>query len=249
MNKQRRLLYGQALFTILIMVSLTLIIINEKKNIILIPKIEKKIDSYIEEKYNDLKNINKSKITIKNNKYIVKISSEKNKNLYFYITYSNNKITDTYKKDYLEGKTLLNKIEKNLEEDIFNKINIKSKVIIDNKLNNYTDQIKEKIIKEDIKEIKIYNIETSTNINKWNENDITNNINTIINKIYSNNYNPKSISITITNNEDITESYKINNLNKDFINNKSNTQIINDIINNKETNLLKENNISFDKLN
>ena len=249
MNKQRRLLYGQALFTILIMVSLTLIIINEKKNIILIPKIEKKIDSYIEEKYNDLKNINKSKITIKNNKYIVKISSEKNKNLYFYITYSNNKITDTYKKDYLEGKTLLNKIEKNLEEDIFNKINIKSKVIIDNKLNNYTDQIKEKIIKEDIKEIKIYNIETSTNINKWNKNDITNNINTIINKIYSNNYNPKSISITITNNEDITESYKINNLNKDFINNKSNTQIINDIINNKETNLLKENNISFDKLN
>ena len=249
MNKQRRLLYGQALFTILIMVSLTLIIINEKKNIILIPKIEKKIDSYIEENYNDLKNINKSKITIKNNKYIVKISSEKNKNLYFYITYSNNKITDTYKKDYLEGKTLLNKIEKNLEEDIFNKINIKSKVIIDNKLNNYTDQIKEKIIKEDIKEIKIYNIETSTNINKWNENDITNNINTIINKIYSNNYNPKSISITITNNEDITESYKINNLNKDFINNKSNTQIINDIINNKETNLLKENNISFDKLN
>ena len=249
MNKQRRLLYGQALFTILIMVSLTLIIINEKKNIILIPKIEKKIDSYIEEKYNDLKNINKSKITIKNNKYIVKISSEKNKNLYFYITYSNNKITDTYKKDYLEGKTLLNKIEKNLEEDIFNKINIKSKVIIDNKLNNYTDQIKEKIIKEDIKEIKIYNSETSTNINKWNKNDITNNINTIINKIYSNNYNPKSISITITNNEDITESYKINNLNKDFINNKSNTQIINDIINNKETNLLKENNISFDKLN
>jgi len=249
MNKQRRLLYGQALFTILIMVSLTLIIINEKKNIILIPKIEKKIDSYIEENYNDLKNINKSKITIKNNKYIVKISSKKNKNLYFYITYSNNKITDTYKKDYLEGKTLLKKIEKNLEEDIFNKINIKSKVIIDNKLNNYTDQIKEKIIKEDIKEIKIYNIETSTNINKWNKNDITNNINTIINKIYSNNYNPKSISITITNNEDITESYKINNLNKDFINNKSNTQIINDIINNKETNLLKENNISFDKLN
>ena len=249
MNKQRRLLYGQALFTILIMVSLTLIIINEKKNIILIPKIEKKIDSYIEENYNDLKNINKSKITIKNNKYIVKISSKNNKNLYFYITYSNNKITDTYKKDYLEGKTLLNKIEKNLEEDIFNKINIKSKVIIDNKLNNYTDQIKEKIIKEDIKEIKIYNIETSTNINKWNKNDITNNINTIINKIYSNNYNPKSISITITNNEDITESYKINNLNKDFINNKSNTQIINDIINNKETNLLKENNISFDKLN
>ena len=52
MNKQRRLLYGQALFTILIMVSLTLIIINEKKNIILIPKIEKKIDSYIEENYN-----------------------------------------------------------------------------------------------------------------------------------------------------------------------------------------------------
>ena len=173
MNKQRRLLYGQALFTILIMVSLTLIIINEKKNIILIPKIEKKIDSYIEENYNDLKNINKSKITIKNNKYIVKISSKKNKNLYFYITYSNNKITDTYKKDYLEGKTLLNKIEKNLEEDIFNKINIKSKVIIDNKLNNYTDQIKEKIIKEDIKEIKIYNIETSTNINKWNKNDNT----------------------------------------------------------------------------
>ena len=44
MNKQRNLLYGQALFAILIIVAFGLIIINEKKTIILLPKIQKKID-------------------------------------------------------------------------------------------------------------------------------------------------------------------------------------------------------------
>ena len=179
----------------------------------------------------------------------MKVTSRENKNLYFYITYNNDKITDTYKKDYLEGNTIINKIKKDLEKDISNNLKIKTNVEIDTKLNDFTDQIKEKIINEDIKKIKIYYIETNINIDKWNNESITQDINSIINKIYSKDYNPKYINITITNNNDITESYKINNLNKDFINNKSNIQIISDIINEKETSLLKENKISFKKLN
>lgn len=249
MNKQRNLLYGQALFAILIIVAFGLIIINEKKTIILLPKIQKKIDIYIDENYNNLNNINKSKIRWKDNKYILKVTSKENKNLYFYITYNNDKITDTYKKDYLEGNTLINKIKKDLEKDILNNLKIKTNVEIDTKLNDFTDQIKEKIINEDIKKIKIYYIETNINIDKWNNESITQDINSIINKIYSKDYNPKYINVTITNNNDITESYKINNLNKDFINNKSNIQIISDIINEKETSLLKENKITYKKLN
>ena len=248
MHKQRRLLYGQALFAILIMVAFGLIIINEKKTVLLMPKVQEKLDNYIEEKYNDL-DINKSKITMKNDKYMMKLTSNDNKNLYFYITYKNDKITDTYKKDYLEGNSLLNKIKKDLENDILNNLKLKTKVEIDTKLNNFTEQIQEKILKEDIKKLKIYHLEFNITINKWDKENITKDINSMINKIYSNDYNPKYINITITNNDDITESYKINNLTKEFTNNKSNIQIIDDIINNKETDILKENKISFDKLN
>ena len=249
MNKQRNLLYGQALFALLIIIAFGLIIINEKKTVIQMPKVQKKIDSYIDEKYNNLNNINKEKLIFKKNEYILKITSKENSNLYFYIKYNNNTITDTYTEDYLEGNSLLGKIKNDLEKDILTNLKIKTKVEIDTKLNNYNDQIKEKILKESIKDIKIYNIQTNIIINKWNKEDITKDINSIINKIYTNNYNPKSIDIIITNNEDITESYKIKNLNKDFINNKSNIQIIDDIINEKETNLLKDNKISFEKLN
>lgn len=248
MHKQRRLLYGQALFAILIMVAFGLIIINEKKTVLLMPKAQEKLDNYIEEKYSEL-DINKGKITLKNDKYMIKLTSNDNKNLYFYVTYKNDKITDTYKKDYLEGNSLLNKIKKDLENDILKNLKLKTKVEIDTKLNDFTEQIQEKIFKEDIKKLKIYYIEFNITINKWDKENITKDINSMINKIYSNNYNPKYINITITNNDDITESYKINNLTKEFTNNKSNTEIIDDIINNKETDILKENKISFDKLN
>lgn len=248
MHKQRRLLYGQALFAILIMVAFGLIIINEKKTVLLMPKVQEKLDNYIEEKYSDL-DINKSKITMKNDKYMMKLTSNDNKNLYFYVTYKNDKITDTYKKDYLEGNSLLNKIKKDLENDILKNLKLKTKVEIDTKLNDFTEQIQEKIFKEDIKKLKIYHLEFNITINKWDKENITKDINSMINIIYSNDYNPKYINITITNNDDITESYKINNLTKEFTNNKSNTEIIDDIINNKETDILKENKISFDKLN
>ena len=85
MNKQRNLLYGQALFAILIIVAFGLIIINEKKTIILLPKIQKKIDIYIDEKYNNINNINKSKIRWKDNKYILKVTSKENKNFPYQI--------------------------------------------------------------------------------------------------------------------------------------------------------------------
>ena len=46
----------------------------------------------------------------------MKVTNKLNKNHYFYITYSNKKITDTYKEDYLEGRTLLTKTSNNLEK-------------------------------------------------------------------------------------------------------------------------------------
>lgn len=249
MNKQKKLLYGQALFAIIVMIIFSLIIIKEKKNTLLMPKVQKKIDTYIEEKFNNLKNTRKSKITIKNNKYIVKISSKENKNLYFYIIYSNRKITDTFKKDYLEGNSLLRKIEKDIENDIIYNLKIKPKITIDTKLNNFNNQIQEMIIKEDVKKLKIYNIEIELTINKWNKEEITNDISNIINALYTNGYNPKSINIIITNKEDITESYRIKNLNKEFPNDKLNIKIIEDILANKETDLLKKHKITFEKLN
>ena len=51
----------------------------------------------------------------------MKITCKKNKDLYFYLTYKNGKITDTYKEDYLEGKSLLNNLNNKMTKEINNK--------------------------------------------------------------------------------------------------------------------------------
>ena len=162
MNKeQKKLKLQMFIFTIFIFVAFSLIIINEKSASILIPKVEDKLNNYIETNYKDIKNdINISKVTYKTPKYIMKISNKKNKNHYFYIYYQNKKITDTYKKDYKEGKQLINHCNNIIQKDI-NKITNtnKYKTSINIKLNKLTTGVQERIInEEDLLNLRIYNI-------------------------------------------------------------------------------------------
>ena len=56
MNKQNKLLLGRSIFLLIIIVAFGLIIVNEKSNELLVPKIDKKVKDYINENYNDIKN-------------------------------------------------------------------------------------------------------------------------------------------------------------------------------------------------
>ena len=66
----------------IVIVSLGLLIINEKQGDLLKTKVSKKIDEYLETNYeNILSNINKEEVKYKNNEFTAKIMSKENKKL------------------------------------------------------------------------------------------------------------------------------------------------------------------------
>lgn len=242
MNKQKKLLIQRGIFVFIVFVALGVIVVTEKFGNIMIPKITKKMNAYIEENYKKL-DLKTNDVTYKNTTYTMKLESKENKNHYFYINYYNKKITDTYKKDYIEGKSLLTYIKKKLKKEINNLTNTNSDIEITSTLDKYTDIVKERIIKEDnLLELKFFIIKKELIINEWNEENISNTINKYLEKF--NNITPKSYTITITNKNDLTESIEIKN-----ITNKVNKDIISDIINNEKSDLLKTNKITYKYLN
>lgn len=251
MNEGKKLVLARGIFTFFVVVAFGLIIVKEKQATILLPKVKEQINTYIEENYKDITNsINIGDVIYKTPKYTVKVTSKENDNYYFYIDYENKNITDSYQQDYIEGKTLLDNIKNELETEIKNETNENCTINIIASLDKYTSQVRERIIKEDnLKELKFYSINFEIEEEIWNEKEITKSIvNTL--KIYnSNNINPKYYTITITNKKDITQSIEITNITNDFITNIYQEQIIKDILNDKNTQLLQTNKITYKYLN
>lgn len=251
MKKQRKLVVERGIFAFIVFVLLGVIVLTEKAGGLLIPKATKKINTYIEENYKDIKDdIKTNDVTFKNTTYTMKIESKENPHHYFYINYFNKKITDTYKKDYVEGKNLLTYLQKKMKKDINKTTNTNCEVEITSKLNEYTNIVQERIIKEDnLLELKFFKIKKEIIIDDWDKETITKDIISFIKKLKDNNITPKSYTITITNKNDLTESIEIKNITNDFIDNTSNKEIINDIIKDKKSDLLKENKITYKYLN
>lgn len=247
MKERKNLTIQMTIFFTFVFVIFSLIIISEKKNTLVLPKINSLMTNYINENYHDLEVI-KSNITEENNIFSMKVHNKDNKNHYFYINYSNKKISDTYKKDYFEGATILNHLSKKLEKKIYSITNKNYKVTFDNTLNNYSQQVQNQLIKENITTLKIYTVEYEITT-PWNKTTITNNITDIITKLEKNNITPKNYTITITNKDDITQAVKIKGLKITFIKNDNLSIIINDIINNNKSNILNENKITYEYLN
>lgn len=247
MNEGQKLTLQMSIFFLISFVLLGTLVIKEKQNILFLPKIETSITNYISEKYKNL-DINKSNVTEENNVFTMKVTNKNNKNHYFYISYSKKEISDTYKTDYLEGKTILTHLSNKLEKDIENKTNKKYEVTFDNTLNNYSDKVQNKIIEENINDLKIYTIEKEI-ATTWDINTITNKISDTMTTLEKNNFTPKNYTITITNINDITNSIKIYNLKSSLLENNTLSIIINDIINEKQSSILKENKITYEHLN
>ena len=173
MKEQKKLTLGMAIFTFIIFVSFGVIILNEKSAPYFAPKIEKKLIDYLKTEYKDEYNDFDIGTTIySKTKYNLKVTAKKNKNLYFNIFYDNKKITDTYEKDYKQGKTLLNSITKKIEDELKNKYNQDFNIIMSKSLDEYSKQIQDNLIlKNDLMSLKIYTLET-TITSKWNTNDI-----------------------------------------------------------------------------
>ena len=247
MSKKNHLLIGRGIFIIIIIVAFGLIILNEKGDLFFKEKANQRINQYIEENFQELSNsIDQEEITYKNNLFQKKIISKKNKNLYFYVQYKNKTIKDTYKKDFQEGESLFGYLNSKLEKEIKKKTNINCKIKPTQKLNHYSEKVQERILKEEnLLSLKYYYLKTEVPIDNWNKDEVLKKIETIINKTIDHNITPKYYEITITNSKEITTSIQISNITQDFINLDNKDIIIEDILNNKNTNQIKEQKIKF----
>lgn len=247
MNEGKKLTMQMALFFLIVFVLFGTIVVKEKENILFLPKIENSITNYLKENYNSLE-LEQEKVTEENDIFSMKVKNPLNKNHYFYIKYSNKQLSDTYKEDYLEGKTLLTHLSNKLEKDIENTAHKSYKVTFDNTLNNYSDKVQKQLLEENINTLKVYTIEKEI-ATSWDQQSIITKISDTMTTLENKNFTPKNYTITITNIDDITHSVKIYNLKSSLIKNNSLTIIINDIINNEKTNILTENKISYEYLN
>lgn len=205
MRQDKKLMLGMAILFFITFVSLGTLVVTEKLAPYYTDKIKEKMTDYINENYPDEKgNLKLGKISYKTQTYQAKVTNKNNNNLYFTITYKDKKITDTYKKDYLEGNTLLKTIENNLEKKIEENLNQKATISFPLTLNKYNNQIKEKLINNNIDNINVYNIELSI-FTKLKANDIEtiiNNIDSTITSLHSININPNHYTINIKSKEE-----------------------------------------------
>lgn len=251
MDKYKRLNIARGIFTFIIFVIFGIIICTEKGGDFLIPKVNEKLNNYLTTNYKNIINDTiQEETTYKDRKFTMKITDKINKNHYFYITYDNGKITDTYKEDYIQGKTLLKEIKKELEKEIYEKTKINANVNILSSLDEYTTKVQDIILKEkNLLNLKIYSVDINIDLNTWNATNATTTITDTLNKFIEKKINPKSYTITINNLNDITETIEIYNITNDFVNNSNKEKILNDIIKNKKSDLLDEYNINFKHLN
>ncbi len=225
MDEKTKLTYSMALLFVFFIVTFGSIVINEQINMKKLPKAKKNITTYIKEKYKDEDiNIGKTKYYVNCSCYKTKVTNKINKDLYFTVTYKNKHTTDDFKEKYKKGKSLLNKIEKDLTKDFQEsnktkgKINDTLKIRIDKNLDEFNPSVKKRIVEsQNYKKLNIYKVEGELIINNWTFPDINNSIIAFHNTTITEKFNPVSYNFYITNPNKSSENFKIENLKTDYI--------------------------------
>ena len=203
-RKMNSLMIGQALLFGLIIVFFGIIIVREKVPSLKSKNVEEDINVYYEDNYNDLdvskgdlvynKDDNSSSITYYNKDY---------KELNFTITYSNNKITDNYKDNYVKGKDVLKSANKDVLDkykDIFSNTNYENIKVEFKDLDEYSKAEVIDILEGNIYNTGYYSVSYYVKVDSLDEvylNNLINSFNTIAadNGLVTNNY-----SVTFDNN-------------------------------------------------
>ena len=233
MNERKKLILEMGIFYLIVLLIFGYIIINDKSKNYLMPKIEKKMIAYIDEKYGKT-NFEIQKITYNKRKniYQIRVNNSKNKNLYYLVKYKNKKISDTYKTDYEEGKTLFDHFSKELTNHINN---IKSpklfkyEFIYNTKLNKCSDEVKKDLLNNKFS-ISIYTVKTEFET-KFNIEDIKDRLLSLSNNVRELRLKPKDYQIKITNFNDKTQSFIIKNVTDQVINSNELEDIIKKVLN------------------
>lgn len=235
---KNKLIIEMTIFTIFLFIAFGTIIINEKSKEFLLPKIDKKLNQYVQKEYKEIKNdflIGETKYNMKNSSFEMIIQNKKNKDLYFIISYKNKKIKSSYKKDYLEGRTLLSQLEKDLKKKIVSNQYPNIDIKFTKTLNQYNHSLHDTILSnDDIHTLNIYDISVNVSSKNFHHNELVSTINNFYQYIEKKHYNPRYYHINITNSSNTEEKIEISNLSKKEI--MDNTkEIINGIMTNDES--------------
>lgn len=248
MDKKNKLLTNMWIFSTIIIVLFALIIMNEKKYILLETKVEEKLKNYIDSNYQEIKEdvkIGKIDYQPGSHIYTLKLTSRQNKNLFFTLSYKNKKISSTYQRDYIEGKSLLRFYQKKAEKEINDGKKLKTTLTFTKKLNSYTSDIKEALINGEVKTLPIYNLKTELKPITFSIDNITSSIQEYNQYILSLGYHPKSYTFKVLS-ESINNSFEIKNITIELIDSHL-EEIINGILN-KDKSIITMYNITYQYL-
>lgn len=250
-KKQNSLIVQMGIFSLIIILLLGLIIINEIKPNLTQKKVDQKLTTYITDNYQQIiETVNIRNTTYKNGIYQKRVENKINKNLYFIVKYKNKKISTTYKEDYEEGQTLIKKVEKEQNQLLQKKLkntSLKKYTIslsYNIKLNNCTNLVKNKFIKEaPLLNLSTINVEKTILFDKQSLNNELLNLNNIMESLK---ITPKNYNLTYTNINDMTKTINIK-LNSAII--KSDSNIISEAIITNNKPILDKYEVIITKLN
>lgn len=234
---KNKLVLEMGIFAILVFGIFSYIVIYDKRDIILQPKVEEKLNQYIQKKYQNIQdnlNIGKIEYNKKEDTYTILLTDKDNKHLSFRVIYHNKKITDSYKKDYENGESLYTYLKTNYEKELMKETEKDTTITFFQKLDQYTTNSRKKIIiSKDPRSLPIYNISISLNIKKFTIDNISKNIKGYYQLIKKLGYSPKEYEFLLINNQskNINTSIKISKLTEELIENNLN-EIIGGIIDN-----------------
>lgn len=203
-KKMNRLMIGQALLFGLVIIFFGIIIVNEKVPSLKSKNVEEDINLYYEDNYHDL-DVSKGdlKYNKDDNSFSITYYDKNYKELNFAITYTNNKITDNYKENYVKGKDVLKRASKDVLDkykDIFSNTNYEKIKVEFKDLDEYSKAEAIDILEGNIYNTGYYSVSYYVKVDSLDEvylNNLINSFNTIAadNGLVTNNY-----SVTFDNN-------------------------------------------------
>ncbi len=196
-KKATKLIIGQALLFSIVIIFFGFIIIREKVPFFKAKDEEAAIKEYFEDNYSDLEVVSGDlEYNKDNNSYSITYYNKDYEELNFTITSLNNKITDNYEENYVEGKTIIENAAVsvlNKYKEIFDNTSYQDIKIVFKNLNEYSSDEIIDILEDNIYNTGYFTVSYYVKVDSLDEtylNNLINSFNTIAidNGLVTNNY-------------------------------------------------------------
>ena len=203
-KKMNKLMIGQALLFGLIIIFFGIIIVREKVPSLKVKNVTRDINNYYEENYSTLNvRVGDLKYNEEDNSYSITYYDRDYNDLNFTIKSINNKITDNYEENYVNGKKVIEKCEDLVLEkynEVFKNTNYQNIKISFKDLNRYNDAEVIDILEGNIYNTGLYSVSYYVKVDSLDDIYLSNLINSFNSISTSNGLSTNNYSVTFDNN-------------------------------------------------